>query len=141
MCLKIFVEGDQAMYEKFKPAAMKLGAAFQKVNFLRDAKEDFEDLGRTYFPGVNLANFGQTEKELIELEIESDFKLALSGIRKLPAGARRGVYLAYLYYIKLFYKIKRVEPSQVMSQRIRIPNGRKMGIMFNSLVRHSFNVL
>ena len=141
MCLRVFVEGDNDLYEKLKPAAMKLGAAFQKVNFLRDASNDFEELGRTYFPGVNLTAFTGQEKRIIEAEIESDFKEALEGIRQLPFGARRGVYVAYIYYYKLFLKIKRVPPSRILNERIRIPNSQKMTIMLNSLLRHQLNIL
>ncbi len=141
MCLRVFTEGDEQYYQRLKPAAMKLGAAFQKVNFLRDAQEDFEGLGRTYFPGLDLTKFTEAEKRQIEGEIESDFREALIGIRGLPSGARRGVYIAYVYYKRLFDKIKSLPPEQILESRIRIPNGQKMGIMLRSLIQHQMNLL
>jgi phytoene/squalene synthetase len=141
MCLQIFTKGNAAQYEELKPAAMKLGSAFQKVNFLRDAKEDLHTLGRNYFPDVNLQKFTAKEKERIEADIENDFKQALIGIRQLPGGARSGVYLAYYYYRKLFEKIRRADVKQVMDERIRIPNLEKFVCMFKSYFRHQFNLL
>ncbi|MEM6320903.1 MAG: phytoene/squalene synthase family protein [Bacteroidota bacterium] len=141
MCLRVFTKGDDAKYQHLKPSAMRLGAAFQKVNFLRDVKADYEDLGRSYFPGVDLAKFSLSEKIKIEKEIEADFAAALVGIKQLPKGARRGVYIAYIYYKKLFDKIKSTPAERLMNERIRIPNTRKVGLLFNSLVRHSFNVM
>jgi 15-cis-phytoene synthase len=122
MCLRVFVKGNSEMYDILKPYAMKLGSAFQKVNFLRDAREDFQNLGRNYFPNANLLNFTLEEKRLIEEDIRKDFEVALEGIRKLPYGSRRGVYLAYFYYKKLFDKICKTDVEKVMNQRIRIPN-------------------
>jgi phytoene/squalene synthetase len=120
---------------------MRLGAAFQKVNFLRDAKADFEELGRTYFPGVSMQNFSNEDKGKIEAEVEEDFKEALKGIRQLPRSSRKGVYLAYIYYYRLFKKIKRVPASRVLTERIRIPNSQKISLMFYSLMRHQLNLL
>jgi phytoene/squalene synthetase len=141
MCLRVFAEGDKAIFDELKPYAMKLGAAFQKVNFLRDLKADYQDLGRTYFPGVNFDHFSQYDKEIIQQEIQQDFDQALIGIKKLPGGARRGVYLAYYYYKKLFLRIKATPPDKVMNARIRIPDYDKLGLMFRSLVRHQFDLL
>jgi len=141
MCLRVFTERNKALYEKLKPYAMKLGAAFQKVNFLRDAQADFETLGRAYFPGVDLRNFTNEDKKIIEDEIAADFHAALQGIKMLPAGARGGVYLAYVYYLNLFRKIKNTPAHRVMKQRIRVPNGVKFGLMFNSMLRHRLNIL
>jgi phytoene/squalene synthetase len=141
MCLKIFTKRDHELYEKLKPYAMKLGSAFQKVNFLRDAKEDLQTLGRNYFPGVNLRKFTAEEKQHIEIDIESDFNQALVGIRLLPVSSRSGVYLAYYYYRKLFEKIKKADVKQVMNERIRIPNSDKLFFMFNSYLRHQLNLL
>lgn len=134
MCLHIFTEGDKQQFEVLKPYAMKLGAAFQKVNFLRDLKDDYHVLGRTYFPGVDMENFSQEAKLQIEQEIEEDFKIALEGIKMLPASSKGGVYLAYVYYQSLFKKIKRLPATRILSGRIRINNGRKVGLMINSLV-------
>lgn len=141
MCLRVFTNGDEQSYQAMKPYAMRLGAAFQKVNFLRDAKADFEELGRSYFPGVNLAEFTPEDKLLIEKEIEEDFEEALKGIKMLPAGAKRGVYLAYIYYRKLFGKIKSAPASRVMNERIRISNPRKFTLMMSSMLRYQFNML
>lgn len=141
MCLRVFTEGDSHKHEQLKPSAMRLGAAFQKVNFLRDLQADFQELGRTYFPGVDPSSFGAGEKQRVESEIIDDFESALEGIRQLPPASRRGVYLAYYYYYRLFQRIRRLDPQKVMSERIRIPNGLKMLLMFKSLVRHQLNVL
>lgn len=132
MCLQVFVEGDKLEYDRLKPYAMKLGAAFQKVNFLRDLKDDFEVLGRTYFPSVDMAKFDDAVKLQIEQEIEKDFEEALKGIKMLPTSARFGVYLAYRYYLTLFAKIKRTPAKTVAQQRIRIPNPQKLSIMMSS---------
>ncbi|NIJ55093.1 phytoene/squalene synthase family protein [Dyadobacter arcticus] len=141
MCLRVFSEGNNEIYQELKPYAMKLGAAFQKVNFLRDLKADYMDLGRTYFPGVNFSHFSDRDKEVIQQEIEEDFEQALIGIKKLPSGARRGVYLAYYYYKKLFLRIKQTPPEKVMDARIRIPDYDKIGLMFRSLLRHQLDLL
>ncbi|MES2800566.1 MAG: phytoene/squalene synthase family protein [Bacteroidota bacterium] len=140
MCLHVFTEGDQQFFEQLKPYAMKLGAAFQKVNFLRDIKADSEDLGRSYFPDVNLANFSAEEKKSIEKEIDADFAEALIGIKLLPPEARKGVYLAYRYYLVLFKKIKRMPAHRIMNERIRIPNTQKIVVMFKSNIRHQLNL-
>ncbi|MCB9246475.1 MAG: phytoene/squalene synthase family protein [Flavobacteriales bacterium] len=141
MCLRVFAEGDDELYQSLKPAAMRLGAAFQKVNFLRDLNADFKQLGRTYFPSVDPEKFDYSDKTRIEEEIEADFSFALEGIRKLPAASRRGVYLAYYYYLRLFNKIKSVPANRVLEERIRIPNSHKMVLMLKSLVRHQLNAL
>ncbi len=141
MCLRVFSEGNEVIYNELKPFAMKLGAAFQKVNFLRDLQADYLHLGRTYFPGVNFDHFSDKDKQIIQQEIEADFDQALIGIKKLPTGARRGVYLAYFYYKKLFLIIKKTPPEKVMTSRIRIPDYNKIGLMFQSLLRHQFDLL
>lgn len=139
MCLQVFTEGDKLQYEKLKDAAMQLGSAFQKVNFLRDINADYYTLSRSYFPNVNLAAFSNLEKKRIEEEIESEFQLALVGIRQLPASSRNGVHLAYVYYKKLFSKIKNCTAEKVMSGRIRISNAHKFGLMFDSIIRYKTN--
>jgi phytoene/squalene synthetase len=135
MCLRVFTENNNQAYEELKPFAMKLGAAFQKVNFLRDLKDDFHLLGRTYFPNLNLLEFNPQAKEQIEKDIEKDFAMALPGIKKLPRSSRKGVYLAYVYYMSLFNKIKRLPVQGLLQKRVRINNGRKMGLLFNSLLQ------
>lgn len=141
MCLKVFVEGNQEAYDHLKASAMKLGSAFQKINFLRDLSADFHELGRTYFPGVDLGNFDQATKERIEADIESDFAAGFEGIKQLPKGSRFGVYIAYVYYYSLFRKIKRTSSSVIFKERIRIPNRRKYRLFVSSYLRHSFNLL
>jgi phytoene/squalene synthetase len=141
MCLKVFTENNSELYDNLKPTAKKLGAAFQKVNFLRDAQADFEGLGRTYFPDVNMGSFTNKDKQSIELEISQDFNDALIGIKQLPKGSRKGVYLAYFYYMKLFKKIKKLPANRVLESRIRIPNPQKIGLMAQSLIRHRLNLL
>lgn len=141
MCLKVFVEGNEAQYEQLKPFAMKLGAAFQKINFLRDLKADYQELGRTYFPGINLNAFNNDIKKEIEADIALDFRKGYEGILLLPRKARFGVYMAYKYYFKLFKKIKNTPAESVLTERIRIPNYRKMRILLTSYVRHNLNLL
>lgn len=141
MCLRVFTEHDRDLYDSLKPYARSLGSAFQKVNFLRDIKADYESLGRTYFPNVNLNNFTYADKLEIENDIEKEFAHALQGIKKLPFDSRGGVYLAYVYYLKLFQKIKATPPTSIFETRIRVPNGNKFGLMLQSMFRHQLNLL
>ena len=141
MCLKVFCNGNEKQYQELLPPAKKLGAAFQKVNFIRDIKSDFEERGRVYFPGVDFDNFSKTAKEAIEDDIQQDFDDALIGIRKLPQEARLGVYLAYKYYLKLFKKIKDCPPGKIKEERIRIPDFRKMTILIGIYFKHSFHAI
>jgi len=141
MCLHVFTERNEELYRQLKPSAMKLGAAFQKVNFLRDLQADFEMLGRIYFPTVNLKHFSESEKVLIEREIQQDFDDALVGIRQLPASSRFGVYVAYVYYKALFSKIKSVPSTRIMQERIRINNYKKVSLLAGSYLKHSFGFL
>ena len=141
MCLKVFVEGNDAMYEQLKPRAMKLGSAFQKINFLRDLSQDYNELGRTYFPGINIEEFDNRIKKEIEDDIAIDFHEGYLGILQLPKKSRFGVYMAYKYYFKLFKKIKKSSPSSILTERVRIPNYRKARILFTSYVRHNLNLL
>lgn len=141
MCLRVFCEGDEALYHRLQPAAMRLGSAFQKVNFLRDLKDDHHNLGRTYFPGIDLKSWNAGTKAAIEADIQSDFEAALSGIRQLPKGARFGVYLAYVYYINLFRKIKSLPCERVMQVRVRVRNRRKIALLTTSYLRHSLGLL
>ena len=140
MCLYVFCEGDKPMYEKLKPSAQALGAAFQKVNFLRDVKADFEQLSRTYFPEVDFTNFTPSMKKQIEVDIAKDFNDAYEGILQLPNKARFGVYVAYKYYLSLFKKIKKTAPSNILEQRIRIPNYGKAYIVAKAGLRSQFNL-
>jgi phytoene synthase len=141
MCLKVFTEGDQQEYERLKPYAMRLGAAFQKINFLRDLKADYQTLGRTYFPQLDMANFDENVKRTIEKEIAEDFHEAYKGILMLPKDARFGVYMAYTYYVRLFQKIKSLPSDRIMEERIRIPNQKKFALILKSYVQHNLNLL
>lgn len=141
MCLCVFTEGNKQQYLELKPYAMKLGAAFQKINFLRDIQTDFGQYGRTYFPEVDMTRFSNTEKRRIESEIEIDFSIALTGIKKLPSSSKGGVYLAYVYYYTLFNKIKKVPAEEVMTKRIRISNSLKIGLMINSMFQFKMNLV
>ena len=139
MCLKVFVNGDNDLYFNLEEPARKLGAAFQKINFLRDVKADYQELGRTYFPGVDLEKFTPDEKHKIEEDIQDDFECALEGIIKLPSSSRLGVYVAYRYYFSLFKKIKKVSSDRLMEERIRVPNTKKFLITFKSMFQNQFN--
>jgi len=141
MCLHIFTNGNEAEYERLKIPAMKLGSAFQKVNFLRDVNADYLELNRTYFPDVDLSSFSNENKRAIEEDILQELHEALYGIRALPRSCRKGVYLAYVYYRQLFRKIAKVPAEKVMSERIRVSNGHKFYLMLDSLVRYKLNVL
>lgn len=136
MCLHVFVNGNKKQYEELKPYAKKLGSVFQKVNFLRDFKDDTEILGRIYFPNVQLGLFNNSVKKQIELEIDAEFKEALVGIKKLPQSSRFGVYLAYKYYLSLFKKICDTPAERILNERIRIPDGKKLSIMLGSYVQY-----
>jgi phytoene/squalene synthetase len=141
MCLYVFCDGDQVQYEKLKPHAQSLGSAFQKVNFLRDVKADYQQLNRTYFPGVDFHAFTPEMKEAIEADIEKDFRHAYLGIVQLPLKVRFGVYLAYKYYLSLFKKIKALQPQRILEERIRIPNYHKAWVAAKAVVRTQLNML
>lgn len=141
MCLYVFCEGDGALYDSLKPFAQSLGAAFQKVNFLRDLRADTQTLERMYFPGCNFLLFTEHEKQQIESDILKDFQHAYKGILKLPIKARFGVYVAYKYYMSLFNKIRKVKAKRIMEERIRIPNYSKAMILAKAGVRSQFNML
>ena len=141
MCLYVFVEGDKKMFESLRPSARALGAAFQKVNFLRDVKADYNQLDRTYFPGLDFSNFTERQKLEIEEDIQKDFNDAYAGIMQLPVKARFGVYVAYKYYLSLFRKIKRLQPATIMHQRVRIPDYHKVMILLRAGVRHQLNMM
>lgn len=141
MCLVIFCDGNKNKFEELKPYAQSLGAAFQKVNFLRDVKADFETLDRTYFPYCDFRNFREDDKKMIEADIEKDFQNAYEGITKLPLQARFGVYVAYKYYLSLFKKIKRIQSHRILEERIRIPNYGKIYILAKAGIRRQLNIL
>jgi len=141
MCLKVFVKGDDDLYNELKNSAMRLGSAFQKVNFLRDLKADSEVLERSYFPNIDLNNLNDyTKQEIIE-EIEDDFKEALLGIKKLPIEAKFGVYTAYIYYRKLLIKLKQTPAFNIKNTRIRVPDYQKFGLLAKSYVNYRMNLI
>lgn len=141
MCLQVFTEGNKEKFQELKPYAMKLGSAFQKINFLRDLKDDYQILGRTYFPNVDMCVFDNCVKCQIEQEIEQEFKEALTGIKKLPNSSMFGVYLAYKYYISLFKRIKSKTSSEILNNRIRVSNPQKIFVAFKSYVRYKIAFL
>ena len=141
MCLKVFVNGNDKKYEELKESAMRLGSAFQKVNFLRDLKADYEDLSRSYFPNTNLAALDEKSKQLIIREIEEDFHVGYKGILKLPAEAKFGVYTAYIYYSKLLNKLKKVPSLEIKNSRIRVPAYEKAGLLAKSYISYRLNIL
>ncbi|QXP70368.1 phytoene/squalene synthase family protein [Polaribacter sp. R2A056_3_33] len=142
MCLKVFVDGDNKRFEELKEAAMRLGSAFQKVNFLRDLKDDFEVLNRSYFPNINLGELDASSKQLIIDEIEADFEFAYqNGILKLPVEAKFGVYMAYRYYKRLLKKLKEVPSEKIMDTRIRISNPMKINLLARSYVKYKLNII
>ena len=141
MCLRVFVYGDDEKYKELEYSAMKLGAAFQKINFLRDLKADFKGMGRSYFPGVDLSNFGDSEKKKIEKEIMMDFAEGYAGILRLPKSSRFGVYLAYLYFFQLLKKIQRTDAQKILTKRIRIADPRKYVLFVESYLKHSLNLI
>lgn len=141
MCLKVFVRGDEKEYLRLKDSAMKLGSAFQKINFLRDLYADFKGLGRTYFPGVDMSTFNENTKAEIEEDIAKDFAAGYEGIKQLPKDARFGVYMAYKYYHKLFLKIRQTGSTRIMEERIRIPDNKKYRLFVTSYLRHNLNLL
>ena len=141
MCLSVFCEGNRDLYGQLAAPARALGAAFQKVNFFRDIKADYNGLSRIYFPGCDFSNFTELYKKEIEADIYHDFHTAYQGILKLPLKARFGVYVAYKYYLSLFKKIKQMDPSRVLEERIRIPNYRKAMIIFRAGVKNQLRLI
>jgi len=141
MCLRVFCEGDKALFEHLKPHAMSLGAAFQKVNFLRDLRQDNNDLGRTYFPGTDLNALTAEQKQRIEDDIRADFEHAVIGIRQLPKGARVGVHLAYLYYLRLFKNIRSTPVSELLTRRIQVRNRSKLRLLVGAMVQHKLDLV
>jgi phytoene/squalene synthetase len=141
MCLKVFVNGDKEKYESLKDSAMSLGSAFQKVNFLRDLKADFDELNRSYFPNVDLNKLDEISKQKIIDDIESDFEKGLNGIKKLPIEAKFGVFMAYRYYTQLLKKLKKTPALQIRNARIRVSNPKKVELLMRSYVKYQLNIL
>lgn len=141
MCLRVFTKGDRKMFETLKPFAMSLGAAFQKINFLRDLNADYAGLGRLYFPNLNIDRFDEDSKKEIEESIQTDFAMGFKGIKQLPRSSRFGVYVAYVYYLALFNKIRNTPSHMVLSSRIRIRNRHKARLLAYSYVKHQLNLI
>jgi len=141
MCLRVFCEGNHALYDKLKPFAMKLGSAFQKINFLRDLNADVNHLGRFYFPELDFGDFNTESKAKIEKEIRADFSAGLMGIRLLPQKSRFGVYAAYIYYFSLLKKIEETPAQVIQKKRVRISDKEKYALLAGAYLRHSFNLL
>lgn len=141
MCLKVFVNGNDKKYEELKEGAMRLGSAFQKVNFLRDLKADYEDLNRTYFPNTDLSRLDESSKQQIIEEIEADFEAGLKGIIKLPLEAKFGVYTAYVYYKKLLSKLKKTPSLEIKNTRIRVPDYEKVGLLAKCYLNYRLNLI
>lgn len=141
MCLKIFVYGDEQEYQRLKPSAMKLGSAFQKINFLRDIRNDYKELGRTYFPQLDTSHFKSEDKINIEAEIQDEFDEALIGIKQLPKASRFGVYLSYIYYTQLLRAIRKTSPEEILSTRIRVSNTKKTFLFIKSYIKNRLNWL
>lgn len=141
MCLKVFCEGNDQLYHDLKEPARRLGAAFQKVNFLRDIKDDYAERGRIYFPYLDIEQVSANYLEKIINNIQEDFDEAFKGIKRLPKGSLLGVYLAYIYYLNLFNKIKKASLPVLLSQRIRIPNFNKYMLLMKSYFAYRFNLL
>lgn len=141
MCLKVFCNGDAFTYDHLKPKAMRLGSAFQKINFLRDLNADYEGMGRSYFPGIDLNVFDNNSKKEIEESVAKDFREGFKGIQQLPKKSKLGVYVAYLYYLALFKKIQNTSSEYVMRKRIRIKNTQKFSILFLSYIKYQLNLI
>jgi phytoene synthase len=141
MCLRVFCDGDEALYQQLLPKARSLGSAFQKINFLRDIRADYEERGRTYFPGVNFENFTEQDKQQIEQDIKADFDDALAGIKQLPKGTRLGVYIAYIYYLQLFKKIRNTSACTILQKRIRVTDVQKTALYLKAVLKQKLNVI
>jgi phytoene synthase len=141
MCLHVFCEGNDVLYQELKESARRLGSAFQKVNFLRDLKSDYQERGRIYFPGVDFNDFTKEAKQLIENDIQQDFDAAYQGIIRLPRSARMGVYLSYVYYLRLFKRIRHLPISRILSERVRVPDNQKFALLIQTYFRYQLNFL
>ena len=141
MCLRVFCEGNEEKYQQLREPARRLGAAFQKVNFLRDLRSDYQDRGRVYFPGVDFQKFNPAAKTQIETDIQADFDAAYEGIKRLPSGAKWGVYMAYVYYKTLFRKIQQLPASRIMQERIRVPDPQKLVLWVQTYCKHKLNYM
>jgi phytoene synthase len=136
MCLRVFCYQQPALFDRLQDPARRLGAAFQKVNFLRDIRSDYEDRGRVYFPGLRYEHFDNDHKREIEADIRADFEAAYVGIQQLPRAAKLGVHLAYVYYLKLFYKLRKAPAAQVLAERVRLPDNKKLLLLLSSWLRY-----
>lgn len=141
MSLKVFVKGDQQKYDDLKADAMRLGSAFQKVNFLRDLKADLDILERSYFPNTDLHDLKEEDKARLIQEIKADFDAGLAGIQRLPVEAKLGVYTAYVYYRRLLTRLERTPSAEIRNTRIRVPNYEKIGLLAKGYVSYRLNLI
>ena len=141
MCLRVFCEANNKLFDELSHPARKLGSAFQKVNFLRDLQSDYIDLGRNYFPSIKLDQWNVSSKLDVEKTIEEDFDEGLKGIKRLPRSSRLGVFASYVYYRSLFNKIKKASPEMIFHQRIRVPNAGKAGLLAYLFLKHQLNLI
>jgi len=141
MCLRVFCNNNEALYQSLLPMARSLGSAFQKINFLRDVKSDFEERGRTYFPDVDFENFTLQDKHAIEKDIKAELDIAYEGIKKLPEGARLGVYIAYKYYLQLLKKIEATSADTILTQRIRVSDAHKRALYCKALLKRKLKII
>jgi 15-cis-phytoene synthase len=141
MCLSVFCNGDTELYNRLQPHARSLGAAFQKVNFLRDMRADLEERGRIYFPNIDFDHFSEADKRQIEQDVKKDFEDGLRGIKQLPKGASLGVYVAYSYYLQLYFKITKTPVKQLLQQRIRVSDSRKLALYFKAVLQQKLNFI
>ncbi len=141
MCLHVFTDNDKKLYNQLIEPARRLGAAFQKVNFLRDLKSDYIERGRTYFPDVDFSRFSNEDKRRIESDIDADFKAAYPAIKLLPEKVQPGVYTAFIYYRELFYKIQKTPASKIQQARIRVPDWHKLILLGRTFVRYPYRLM
>ncbi|RCH55766.1 phytoene/squalene synthase family protein [Mucilaginibacter hurinus] len=141
MCLRVFCDNDEQLYQALLPKACSLGSAFQKINFLRDVRADHEERGRTYFPGVNFENFTEADKRAIEEDIKADFADGFEGIKLLPPGTKLGVYIAYMYYQHLLKKITGIPANTIRQKRVRISDTQKMALYAKAIFKQKFNII
>jgi phytoene/squalene synthetase len=141
MCLRVFYYNEPEKYDLLKIPARKLGEAFQKVNFLRDARDDYAEKGRVYFKNIDFSNFTEETKKQLEAEIERDFRESMEGVRQLKKQVRLGVYLAYIYYMRLLKEIKKARPEEILKKRYRVSNTQKSYLLVNAYLKNALNLL
>lgn len=135
MCLRVFCNGNDTEYDRLEPGAAALGAAYQKVNFLRDLAADYKELGRLYFPGITFEHFDESAKTSIIADIKNDFTKALPALRQLPASSRKATLISYVYYSELLKKLEHTSASTIKRTRVRVPSRRKLSLIVSTLIK------